>query len=111
MKTVPPRITVPLVMGLVLLLMLVFPSSLDASVSLHSTASPSLVHQNMLPLALGHHVPPPKRVQDSGLLIDADARLRAATALSSNPAIERVAAHSRVPLRMIVITANTLLDA
>jgi hypothetical protein len=110
MKTVPPRISVPLVMGLVLMLILVFPSSLYASDSLsHSTASIRSVHQHVLPSALAHHVHAPKRVH-SRLLMDADVRLRAAAALSSNPAIERAAARSRVPLRMIVITANPLLD-
>lgn len=111
MKTVLPRISIPLVMGLVLVLVLAFPSSLYASDSLsHSRGSLRSVHQHMPPLALAHHVPGAKRVHHSGLLMDADVRLRAAAALSSNPAIERTGAHSRVPLRMIVITASPLLD-
>jgi hypothetical protein len=101
-----------MIMGLVLLLVLAFPSSLHASDSLsHSTASLTSVHHRVLPLSLAHHVPAPKPVHHhSGLLMDADVRLRAAAALSANPVIGQVAAHSRVPLRMIVITANLLLD-
>ena len=112
MKSVPSRISIPFVAGIVLLLILTFPSSLYASDSPGQPAgSPKPVHEHLLAASLVHHIRAPKRVhQRSGLLMDADVRLRAAGALSSNPAIERSAGNLRVPLRMLVITANPLLD-
>jgi hypothetical protein len=112
MKIVPSRISIPLAMGVVLLLILSFPGSLYAS---DSPAQPAAwlrsAHQHLMTASLAHYLPGAKRLhQRSGLLMDADMRLRAAAALSSNPAIERAAATLRVPLRMIVITASPLLD-
>jgi hypothetical protein len=112
MKIIPSRISVPLAMGIVLLLILSFPSSLYAGDSpVQPTASLRAVHQHLMAASLAHQVSASKRApQGYGLLMDADARLRAAAALSSNPAIERAARSVRVPLRMIVITASPLLD-
>jgi hypothetical protein len=72
----------------VLLLILTVPSNLYASDSPgQPAASPKPVHEHLLAASLVHHIRAPMRVhQRSGLLIDADVRLRAAEALSSNPA-------------------------
>jgi hypothetical protein len=112
MKIVPSRISIPLAMGIVLLLILSFPGSLYASDSpAQPAASLRSAHQHLVTTSLAHHLPGAKRVcQHSGLLMDADMRLRAAAALSSNPAIERAARTLRVPLRMVVITASPLLE-
>src|SRR5579863_4112291 len=103
MKTVPPRISIPLVTAIVLLLVLTFPGSLYASDSpAQPAASLRSAHQHFLTTSLAHRLPGTKRInQRSGLLMDADMRLRAAAALSSNPAMEGAARTLRVPLRMI----------
>jgi len=96
-------------MGIVLLWILTFPSNLYASDSPSQAASLKADNHRLLAASLPHQIPAPKRVhQRSGVLMDADVRLRAAAALASNPAIERGAASSRVPL--LVVTANPLLE-
>ena len=112
MKTLPTLISIPLVMGIVLLLILTFPSSLYArDTPCQPAASLRSIDQHLLSASLAHHLPAPKRVQQrSSLLMDTDVRLRAAVALSSDPAIERAAGSLRIHLRIVVITANPLLD-
>jgi hypothetical protein len=112
MKIVRSRISIPVAMGVVLLLILSFSGSLYASDSLAQRAA-SLVpaHQHLMTASLSCHLPRAERVhQRSSLLMDADMRLRAAAALSSYPVIESAARTLRVPLRMVVITASPRLD-
>jgi hypothetical protein len=112
MRTNPPRAGIPLVLGIVLLLVLAFPSSLHAS-------DPSLAKQMRVPgqsqpvravSVLHHFVRNREHPESRALLMDADVRLRAAAAISSNPAVEKAAERARVPLRMIVITTSPLLE-
>jgi hypothetical protein len=117
MTSLPRRISVLLVMGIVLLLILVFPGRLHASVASASQltavephhdhvltiASPKLV-PSTLSRGSGEHSHP------GALLMDVDVRLRTAAALEGNPALERVAESARVPLRIIVIAARPLLE-
>ena len=112
MKTNPPRVGIPLVLG-VLLLILAFPSSLHASDLLLAQQTRVPRHgQQILAASVTHHFwgrnreHPERRV----LLMDADVRLRAAAAMASNPTVEKAAERARVPLRMIVITATPLLE-
>ena len=113
MRTSPPRVGIPLVLGIVLLLILAFPSSLYASnLSLAQQTRVPGHSQQVLAVSVSHHVwvrnreHPERRV----LLMDADVRLRAAAAISSNPTVEKAVEHAGVPLRMIVITASPLVD-
>lgn len=117
MKTIPPRMTIPLVMGTVLLLVLAFPSSLyahDLSASQQKWVGSDSQHvfAIVVPNRISSRVLTRSRERsDRGLLLmDADVRLRAAAALIGNPAIEKPAENARVPLRMIVITASPLLE-
>ncbi len=115
MRTIPPRVSIPLVMGTVLLLILAIPSNLYAYDIVVS-------HQNLIVgqgQALTAVLPNQTAIEpiirnrphrDRGLLLDADFRLRAAAALVGNPAVEKPTENARVPLRMIVITASPLLE-
>jgi hypothetical protein len=115
MRTIPPRVSIPLVMGTLLLLILAFPSSLYANdiavsqqslIAVHSQALTAVLpNQTVIESILGNG-----RHRDRGLLMDPDFRLRAAAALLGNPAVEKPAENARVPLRMIVITASPLLE-
>lgn len=117
MRTIPPKMSISLVMGIVWLLILAFPSKLNASVGSASQlrlvgsdnghvlamATPKLVPSTILRRGRKH--------SDGGLwLMDADVHLRAAAALECNPALEKVAESARVPLRIIVIAASPLLE-
>ncbi len=116
MRTIPPRVSIPLAMGIVLLLMLAFPSRLYASDL--SVVEPSSIAGHNHGLSVVESVRTPRRAnehnsqhRDPGLLLmDVDFRLRAAAALVGNPTIEKPAETARVPLRMIVITASPLLE-
>ena len=116
MRTIPPRISIPLVMGTVLLLILALRSNLyanDLSVSHQSLVAR---HNHFLTVVLPTRTPTREMLRnhlngDGGLLfMDTDFRLRAAAALVGNPAIEKPAENAHVPLRMIVITASPLLE-
>lgn len=112
MRTIPPRVSIRVVLGM-LLLILAFPSSLYASN--HSLAQETRLpghSQQVLAVSATHHF----GLRDRGhrerrvLLMDADVRLRAAAAIFSNPTVEKAVEHAGVPLRVIVITANPLLE-
>lgn len=116
MRTIPPRVSIPFVMGTLLLWILAFPSNLYASDLFVSHRSPMAGHNHALAVVLPNRTPTgaivrnhPQRAR--GLLfMDTDFRLRAAAALAGNPAIEKPAENARVPLRMIVLTASPLLE-
>ena len=114
MRTIPPRISVPLVMGTVLLLVLAFPSSLYANDVPAAHQNPIAGHNHALTGVLPNRTPNGAIVlphHERGLLLmDADFRLRAAAALVGNPGIEKPAQNAHVPLRVIVITASPLLE-
>jgi Mrp family chromosome partitioning ATPase len=112
MRTISPRVTITLVLGIVLLI-LGFPSSLYAGDL--SIAQESLVpahSQQVLAVSVPHHVGLRNREHDERrvLLMDADVRLRAAAAMFGNPTIEKAVEHAGVPLRMIVLTASPMLE-
>jgi Mrp family chromosome partitioning ATPase len=112
MRTISPRVTIALVLGIVLLI-LGFPSSLYAGDL--SIAQESLVpahSQQVLAVSAPHHVGLRNREHDERrvLLMDADVRLRAAAAMFGNPTIEKAVEHAGVPLRMIVLTASPMLE-
>jgi len=116
MRTIPPRISIPLAMGTVLLLILAFPSSLYAN-DLSVIRQNSITGQSQILSVVLPGRNPTKAIvrnrqhSDRGLLLmDIDFRLRAAAALVGNPSIEKPAENARVPLRMIVITASPLLE-
>lgn len=116
MRTIPPRVSIPLVMGTLLLLILAFPSNLYANDLSALHQNPIAGHNHALTVVLPNRTPTGVIVgnrphRDRGLLfMDADFRLRAAAALVGNPAIEKPAENAHVPLRMIVITASPLLE-
>jgi hypothetical protein len=115
MRTIPPRVSIPLVMGTVLLLTMAFPSSLYASDIAVSHQSPIVGQSQALTAVLPNQTAIERIIRnrphrDRGLLMDADFRLRAAAALVGNPSVEKPAENARVPLRMIVITASPLLE-
>ena len=93
MRTIPPKVSIPLVMGTVLLLILAFPSSLYANdivvshrslIVRQSQALTAVVpNQTVIESIVGNG-----RHRDRGLLMDPDFRLRAAAALVGNPAVE-----------------------
>ena len=112
MRTISPRVTIALVLGIVLLI-LGFPSSLYAGDL--SIAQESLVpahSQQVLAVSVPHHVGLRNRehYERRVLLMDADVRLRAAAAMFGNPTIENAVEHAGVPLRMIVLTASPMLE-
>ncbi len=115
MRTIPARVSIPLVMGTVLLLILAFPGSLYANDLSASHQSPIAAHSHALTvlrpnqIAIGSIVRD-RLHRDRELSMDTDFRLRAAAALVGNPAIEKPAENAHVPLRMIVITASSLLE-
>ena len=117
MRTIRSKVSVPIVMGFVLLLILAFPSRLNAS---------SVSASSLMPVAANTHhlgaIATPKLVtgkitrrgreySDRGLLLmDADIRLRTAAALDSNPTLKKAAESAHVPLRIIVIAAAPLIE-
>jgi hypothetical protein len=112
MRTISPKVTIALVLGIVMLI-LGFPSSLYAGDL--SIAQESLVpahSQQVLAVSVPHHVGLRNREHDERrvLLMDADVPLRAAAAMFGNPTIEKAVEHAGAPLRMIVITASALLE-
>ncbi len=115
MRRIPPTISMPLMMGVLLLLILAFPASLYAN-DLSSVPQSSIArHNQILSVVVSTRITGGATVHNArhegGLvLMDADARLRAAAALVGNPAIEKSAENARVPLRVIVITASPLLE-
>ncbi len=113
MRTTSPRAGIPLVLGIVLLLTLAFPSSLHASnLSLAQQTGFRGQSQQVLAVSVTHHfwVRNREHHERRVLLMDADVRLRAAAAISGNPTVEKAVEHAGVPLRMIVITASPLLE-
>jgi hypothetical protein len=116
MRTIPPRISIPLAMGTVLLLILAFPSSLYANdlsvIRQNSIAGRSHILSVVVPgRSPSGAIVSNRQHTDRGLLLmDVDFRLRAAAALVGNPAIEKSAENARVPLRVIVIAAGPLLQ-
>jgi len=113
MRTNPPRVGMPVVVGIVLLLILVFPSSLYASdLSLAQQTRVPGHSQQVMDLSVTHHFwvrdreHPERRV----LLMDADVRVQAAATIFGNPTVEKAAERARVPLRIIVITASPILE-
>ena len=112
MRTISPKVTIALVLGIVMLI-LGFPSSLYAGDL--SIAQESLVpahSQQVLAVSVPHHVGLRNREHDERrvLLMDADVRLRAAAAMFGNPTIEKAVEHAGAPLRMIVLTASPMLE-
>ena len=113
MRTIPPRVSIALVLGIVLLLILAFPGSLYASdLSIPQESLVPAHCQQVLAVSLPNHVGLRNREHGErlALLMDADVRLRAAAAMFGNPTIEKAVEHAGVPLRMIVITASPLLE-
>jgi hypothetical protein len=113
MRTIPPRVSIALVLGIVLLLILAFPGSLYASdLSIPQESRVPAHSQQVLAVSMPHHVGLRNREHDERriLLMDADVRLRAAAAMFGNPIIEKAVEHAGAPLRMIVITASPLLE-
>jgi hypothetical protein len=116
MRTIPPRISIPLAMGTVLLLILAFPSSLYANdlplVRQNSITRQSRILSVVVPGGSpSRAIVSNRQLSDHGLLLmDADFRLRAAAAFVGNPAIEKSAENSRVNLKVIVIAPGPLLD-
>jgi hypothetical protein len=113
MRTIPPRVSIALVLGIVLLLILAFPGSLYASdLSIPRESRVPAHCPELLAVSVTHRlwVRNPERREARVLLMDADARLRAAAAMFGNPMIEKAVEHAGAPLRMIVITARPLLE-
>jgi hypothetical protein len=113
MRTIPPRVTIALMLGIVLSLILAFPGSLYAGDL--SIAQGSLVpapSQQVLAVSVPHRlwVRNPERREARVLLMDADVRPRAAAAMFGHPMIERAVEQTGAPLRMIVISARPLLE-
>jgi hypothetical protein len=115
MRTIPPRVSIPFVMGIAWLLIMAFPSSLYASDIAVSQQSLIFRQSQGLTTVLPNQPAIESIVRnrphrDRGMVMDPDFRLRAAAALVGNPAVEKPAENARVPLRMIVITASPLLE-
>ena len=113
MRTISPRVSIALMLGIVLLLILGLPGSLYAGDL--SSAQKSLVpahSQQVLAVSVPHHVG--LRSREHGerrvLLMDADVRLRTAAVMFGNPTSEKAIEHAGAPLRMIVITVSPLLE-
>lgn len=113
MRTIPPRVSIALVLGIVLLLILAFPGSSYASdLSIPQERCVPAHCQQVFAVSVPNHVGLRNRehAERRALLMDADVRLRAAAAMFGNPTIEKAVEHAGVPLRMIVITASPLLE-
>lgn len=117
MRTIPSKVSVPTVLGIVLLLILAFPSRLNANSVSASQVIPVVAHNQYVPaiatpkLAAGNIVWRGREYTDRGLLLmDVDMRLRTAAALEGNPALQKAAESVHVPLRIIVIAAGPLLE-
>lgn len=113
MRTIPPRVSIAFVLGIMLLLILAFPSSLYArDLSIPQESRVPAHCQQVLAVPVPNHVGLRNREDGErrALLMDADVRLRAAAAMFGNPTIEKAVEHAGVPLRMIVITASPLLE-
>ena len=113
MRTIPPRVSIALVLGIVLLLILAFPGSLYASdLSIPQESRVPAHCPQLLAVSVTHRlwVRNRERPETQVLLMDADVRLRAAAAMFGNPTSEKAVEHTGVPLRMIVITASPLLE-
>jgi hypothetical protein len=117
MRTGPHKISTALALGIVLLLILAFPSRLNASDLSGSQLSPVASYSRHVP-----RVTTPRRFPSSArkheresflrgeLLMDADIRLRTAAVLEGNLTLQKAAENARVPLRIIVIAASPLLE-
>jgi hypothetical protein len=113
MTTIPPRVSIALVLGIVLLLILAFPGSLHASdLSIRQESRVPAHSPELLAVSVTHRLWGRNRERREAplLLMDADVRLRAAAAMFGNPTMEKAVEHAGVPLRMIVITASPLLE-
>jgi len=113
MRTIPPRVSTALVLGIVLLLILAFPGSLYASdLSIPRESRVPAHCPQLLAVSVTHRLWLRNRERREApvLLMDADVRLRAAAAMFGNPMIEKAVEHAGAPLRMIVITASPLLE-
>jgi hypothetical protein len=113
MSPIPPRLRIALASGIVLLLILAFPGSLYASdLSIPRESRVPAHCPELLAVSVIHRllVRNPERGEERVLLMDADARLRAAAAMFGHPMIERAVEHAGAPLRMIVITARPSLE-
>jgi hypothetical protein len=112
MRTISPRVSIALALGIILLLILGFPSSLYAGDLPIAQKSLVAAHsQQVLAVSVPHHVGLRNREHGERrvLLMDVDVRLRAA-AMFGNPTIEKAVEHAGVPLRMIVLTASPILE-
>lgn len=117
MRTSPHRIRIAFVLGIVLLLILSFPSRLNASdLSAPQLSQVASCKGYVLGVATPRRVPSlglkdrREHSRRGGLLMDADIRLRTAAALEGNLALQKAAENARVPLRIIVIAADPLLE-
>jgi hypothetical protein len=112
MRTISPRVSIALALGIILLLILGFPSSLYAGDLPIAQKSLVAAHsQQVLAVSVPHHVGLRNREHGERRvpLMDVDVRLRAA-AMFGNPTIEKAVEHAGVPLRMIVLTASPILE-
>jgi hypothetical protein len=112
MRTISPRVSIALALGIILLLILGFPSSLYAGDLPIAQKNLVAAHsQQVLDVSVPHRVGLRNREHGERrvLLMDVDVRLRAA-AMFGNPTIEKAVEHAGVPLRMIVLTASPILE-
>jgi hypothetical protein len=113
MRTVPPRVSTALVLGIVLLLILAFPGSLYASDLSVSQECRVPAH---CPQLLAVSDPSPfgaqsRASQKAGAVNGCrEVRPRVAAAMFGNPTSEKAVEHADAPLPMIVITASPLLE-
>jgi hypothetical protein len=113
MRTIPPRVSIALVLGIVLLLILAFPGSLYASdLSIPQECRVPAHCPQLLAVSVTYRLWVRSREHREArvLLMDADVRLRAAAAMFGNPTSEKAIEHAGAPLRMIVITVSPLLE-
>ena len=117
MRTSPHRISIGFVLGIVLLVILAFPSRLNASDFSAPQLSPvASCSGHVLAVELPRRVPSlalkdrREHSRRGGFLMDADIRLRTAAALEGDLALQKAAENARAPLRIIVIAASPLLE-
>ena len=113
MRTIPPRVSIAFVLGIMLLLILAFPSCLYArDLSIPQESRVPAHCQQVLAVSVPNHVGLRNREHGERrvLLMDADVRLRAAAAMFGSPTIEKAVEHAGASLRMIIITASPLLE-
>jgi hypothetical protein len=113
MKTLHSKARLLLFFATILLLVLVFPTTLHAR-STKTQLNPISVTAQRPSEALQLWFPMSSRQRQSGerasLLLDEDIRVRAATLLVGDPAVKTSVRSAHVPLTILVITAPVILD-